>query len=155
MGPPSPSRPPRPGRPRRGHAFPARGRWGGATAGGRGRRSARPGWLAGWRGGREGESEWQGASTGGRGRQGAGLLAVPCAFESPRAAAARRRAGSLSCKIWETSPHTARSLLSSRFLPSFHFPLSFTSLPFFSQVYLTGAGGFSLRDALAAARNTQ
>lgn len=80
MGPPSPSRPPRPGRPRRGHAFPARGRWGRATAGGRGRRSARPGWLAGWRGGREGESEWQGASTGGRGQTGSRTPCCPLRF---------------------------------------------------------------------------
>lgn len=123
MGPPSPSRPPRPGRPRRGHAFPARGRWGGRQQGGGAGARTPAGWLAGGEGER-GRTSGRERAREAEARQGAGLLAVPCAFESPRAAAARRRAGSLSCKIWETSPHTARSLLSSRFLPSFHFPLS-------------------------------
>lgn len=100
---------------------------GGATAGGRGRGSARPGWLAG------GEGERGRASGGERAReaearQGAELRAVPGACESPWAAAARRRAASLSCKIWETSAHAARSLLSSGFLSFFRFPLSFTFL---------------------------
>lgn len=148
--PPPPARPPPPGRPPRGHAFPARGRWGGDGRG-RGRGSARPGWLA------DGQGERGRASRGQRApeaetRQGAGLGGVPGTFESPGAASAWRRLPKKQ-DLGNQHAHCSLSFLIAFPSPSI-FLSPFTFLPPLSQVYLTGAGGFSLRDALAAAQGT-
>lgn len=120
----------------------------GGAAWGRGRGSARPGWLPGGEGERErasGGEQAREAET----RQGAKLGAVPGVFESPMAAAARRRRAELQ-DLGNQHAHCLFPFLSFSFRSS----LSFTFLPSLSQVYLTGAGGFFLRDALAAARDT-
>lgn len=116
----------------------------GGDSRGRGRGSAPR--LAGWRGGREGESEWRGASGKPRPDREPSSELSPVHANRP-AAAARRRAASLSCKIWETSAHAARSLLSSGFLL---FP--FSSLLYLPSPRFTYRGRcLLLSDALTAA----